>query len=101
MSVILHLSDFGYFAMPPLSHTLVTAVQLGTVLQAARKTQGLTQSALAGRIGLSQSRVSHLELNAQEVSVEQLLAWCAALGLELTVGTRGSLAVSSTMQADW
>jgi len=86
--------------MPLSSHTLLTAPQLGSVLQAARKAQGLTQSTLAGRIGLSQSRVSHLELNAHELSMEQLLAWCAALGLELTIGPRGDRA-SSTLQADW
>lgn len=87
--------------MSQASHTLVTAGQLGAVLQAARKARGLTQSALATRIGLSQSRVSHLELNAHELSVEQLLAWCAALGLELAVGTRGSTAVSTTSTVDW
>ena len=87
--------------MPPPSLPLVTPGQLGAMLLAARKTQGLTQSALAARIGLSQSRVSHLELNAQELSVEQLLAWCAALGLELAVGTRGDAAVSSTPATDW
>jgi len=87
--------------MSRTSHTLVTATQLGAVLQAARKAQGLTQSALAIRIGLSQSRVSHLELNAHELSVEQLLAWCAALGLELTIGTRGSAAASTTSTTDW
>lgn len=70
------------------------------MLLAARKAQGLTQSVLASRIGLSQSRVSHLELNAHELSVEQLLAWCAALGLELAVGARGKAAVS-TMTTDW
>lgn len=70
------------------------------MLQAARKAQGLTQSALASRIGLSQSRVSHLELNAHELSVEQLLAWCAALGLELAVGARGKATVSTTA-TDW
>jgi HTH-type transcriptional regulator/antitoxin HipB len=70
------------------------------MLLAARKAQGLTQSALASRIGLSQSRVSHLELNAHELSVEQLLAWCAALGLELAVGARGKAAVSTTT-TDW
>ncbi|AMN46791.1 XRE family transcriptional regulator [Steroidobacter denitrificans] len=83
-----------------MSHPLVTAGQLGSMLQAARKAQGLTQSALASRIGLSQSRVSHLELNAHELSVEQLLAWCAALGLELAVGTRAKAAVS-TATTDW
>ncbi|WP_164675533.1 helix-turn-helix domain-containing protein [Ottowia oryzae] len=87
--------------MPPSSHPLVTPGQLGAMLQAARKTQGLTQSALAARIGLSQSRVSHLELNAHELSVEQLLAWCAALGLELAVGIRDSAAVSMTPTTDW
>ena len=77
--------------MPPSSHPLVTPGQLGAMLQAARKTQGLTQSALAARIGLSQSRVSHLELNAHELSVEQLLA----------VGIRDSAAVSMTPTTDW
>lgn len=86
--------------MTSTSHPLVTAGQLGSMLLAARKAQGLTQSALASRIGLSQSRVSHLELNAHELSVEQLLAWCAALGLELAMGIRGKAAVSTT-PTDW
>jgi len=83
--------------MMPTSYVLLTATQLGATLQAARKAQGLTQSALAGRIGLSQSRVSHLELNAHALSVEQLLAWCATLGLELTIGIRGGPGT----QTDW
>jgi len=87
--------------MSSTSHPLVTAGQLGSMLQAARKAQGLTQSALAARIGLSQSRVSHLELHAHELSVEQLLAWCAVLGLELAVGNRDSAGVSSAPTADW
>lgn len=87
--------------MSQISHALITAIQLGAVLQAARKAQGLTQSVLAARIGLSQSRVSHLELNAHELSVEQLFAWCAALGLELTIGTRGSAALSTTSTPEW
>lgn len=87
--------------MFPTPHLLITPGQLGSILQAARKTQGLTQSALASRIGLSQSRVSHLELNAHELSVEQLLAWCAALGLELAVGTRGGATMSATSTTGW
>ncbi|GLQ98890.1 helix-turn-helix domain-containing protein [Dyella mobilis] len=82
------------------SQVLVTAPQLALMLQAARKAQGLTQAALAGRIGLSQSRVSHLEMNAHELSVEQLLAWCSALGLELAIGPRSGNH-SSSVQTDW
>lgn len=87
--------------MSSASHPLITAGQLGATLQAARKAQGLTQSALAGRIGLSQSRVSHLELNANELSVEQALAWCAALGLELAIAARDSAAAPAAPATDW
>lgn len=87
--------------MASTSHLLVTASQLGAMLQAARKVRGLTQSDLATRIGLSQSRVSYLELNAQDLSVEQLLAWCAVLGLELSVATRGSTVGSAPPTTDW
>lgn len=81
-------------------HVLVTAAQLGSMLQAARRAKRMTQSALAGRIGLSQSRVSHLEQNPQDLNVAQLLAWCSALGLELAVGARGGRAPSG-LPADW
>ena len=85
--------------MSPL-HILVTPSQLGSMLQAARKARGMTQSVLAGRIGLSQSRVSHLEQNPHDLNVGQLLAWCSVLGLELAVGARGDRTPSGT-QADW
>lgn len=80
---------------------LLTPHQLGAILQASRKAQGLTQSALAAQIGLSQSRVSHLEMHAEELSVEQLLAWCAVLGLELALGQRNSAAAPAGNSADW
>nr|WP_175129414.1 helix-turn-helix transcriptional regulator [Achromobacter piechaudii] len=95
------LSDLQVFIVQATSHPLLTPGQLGSVLQAARKAQGLTQSALAIRIGLSQSRVSHLELHPHELSVEQLITWCSALGLELVVGMRGSVAVSAPTSEDW
>jgi HTH-type transcriptional regulator/antitoxin HipB len=70
-------------------HVLITATQLGQMLQASRKAKKLSQASLATRVGLGQSRVSHLEQHAGDLSLEQLLAWCAALGLELTLGPRG------------
>jgi len=85
--------------MSPL-HVLVTPSQLGSVLQAARKARGMTQAALASRIGLSQSRVSHLEQHPHNLNVAQLLAWCSALGLELAMGAHGGRAPSG-VQSDW
>ncbi|HUD43597.1 MAG TPA: helix-turn-helix transcriptional regulator [Dokdonella sp.] len=72
--------------------TLRTPDQLGLVLQAARKARKLSQTALAARVGLSQSRVSQLEQHAGALSVDQLLAWTAALDLEITVGSRDEVA---------
>lgn len=67
----------------------LSTTQLGAALRSARKGQGLTQAQLAERLNMSQSRVSHLEQNPGQLSVDQLLDTCAALGLELTIGLRG------------
>ena len=71
-------------------HILKTSPQLGQILQASRKAKKWSQAVLANKLGLSQSRVSHLELYPEELSFAQLMNWCALLGLELSVGVRES-----------
>lgn len=78
---------------------LFTAMQLGQMLKSARKRRKLTQSMVASRLGLSQNRVSHLELHPEELSLMQLLTWSAVVGLELSIGERLQNGVSST--AEW
>lgn len=70
------------------SYVLVTSAQLGQLLATARKHKKLTQAHVAARLGLSQNRVSYLELHPEDISFKQLLAWCAAVGLELSLGER-------------
>jgi len=84
---------------PAGSQPIVTAPQLGQLLKAARKRRKLTQSQVAGRLGLSQNRVSHLELHADELSFKQLLGWCAAVGLELHLAERDASA--PTLAPEW
>lgn len=86
--------------MPKRYQVLLTAPQLGQTLLAARKARGMSQAALASRLGLSQPRVSFLEQNAGDLSVEQLLAWCAILGLELSIGSRTDESAQRT-SAGW
>ncbi len=62
--------------------------QLSPLLQAARKSAHLSQTALARRLGVSQSRMSAMELNPSSLSVAQLLAMCSALNLELMLQSR-------------
>lgn len=75
-------------------HRLVTAAQLGQLLRSARKKQSLTQTDVASRLGLSQNRVSYLESHPEDLSFKQLLAWCAALRIELSLGEKSPGAVS-------
>ena len=63
--------------------------QAGPLLQAARKSAGLSQTALARRLGISQSRMSAMEFDPGSISLAQLLALCSALNLELVVQTKG------------
>lgn len=87
--------------MSPLaaSQPLITAMQLGQLLKSARKRRKLTQTAVAARLGLSQNRVSYLELHPDELSLKQLLAWCAVVGLELRLGERAQ--ADSTNLTEW
>lgn len=86
----------------PATQPLLTAPQLGQLLRAARKRCGLTQAEVGARLGLSQNRVSHLEAHADELSVKQLLTWCAVVGLELSLAPRQTTAapVNEAKEAD-
>ena len=63
--------------------------QLAPLLQAARKAAGLSQTELARRLDLSQSRMSAMELDPASMRLDQLLSICASLQLELVVQTKG------------
>jgi HTH-type transcriptional regulator/antitoxin HipB len=69
--------------------------QLGPLLYSARKSAGLSQTALAQRLGISQSRVSAMERDPGSISVEQLLAILAALHHEVLVQPKQGAAVDS------
>jgi HTH-type transcriptional regulator/antitoxin HipB len=72
-----------------MKHILLTPTQVGQLLQSARRAAGLSQTELASRVGLSQPRLSTLENNAGAATVDQLLALCSTLGLELFLQKRG------------
>jgi HTH-type transcriptional regulator/antitoxin HipB len=75
--------------------------QLGPLLQSARKGAGLSQTALAQRLGISQSRISAMELDPGSISVDQLLALLAALDHEVLVQPRqGAAAADAADPAD-
>ena len=71
-----------------MADPLLTAMQLGRVLQSARKARGLTQAAVGTRLDLSQKRISAMERDPGTITAGQLLKLCSVLGLELTIGSK-------------
>ncbi len=72
--------------IPP--QVLLSADQLGQLLRATRKRLKLSQGHIGQRLNLSQNRVSYLELHPDDLSLKQLMNWCAALNLELRLGAK-------------
>ena len=73
-----------------MADPLLTAMQLGRVLQSARKARGLSQAAVGTRLDLSQKRISAMERDPGTITAGQLLKLCSVLGLELTIGGKES-----------
>lgn len=81
--------------MPAPIQPLVAPQQLQELLRTARKRCQLTQKDLAARLGMSQSHLSYLESHPAEMSVDQLFAWAAAVGMTIAVGNRPGEAPAS------
>jgi HTH-type transcriptional regulator/antitoxin HipB len=69
--------------------------QIGPLLRSARKSAQLTQAEAAQRLGLSQSRLSAIELDPSSLNLAQLLALLSVLGLELQVQPKGGEAAEA------
>lgn len=85
-----------------MKQILSLSKQLGPLLQAARKATGLSQTELAQFLGISQSRISAMELDPGSINVEQLLALLAALNYELLVQPKsGDAEARGSATPDW
>jgi len=62
------------------------STQIGAILAARRKTLKQSQTQVAEKLGLSQNRLSELELQPETMTVAQLLALANILGLALNIG---------------
>lgn len=72
----------------PTPTVVRTSLQLAPVLKQLRHAQGLSQSDLGRRLGLSQERISVIENHPEKITVDQFLTVLMALDAELCVGAR-------------
>ena len=68
-----------------MDYVIQTPAQLGIHLRGRRRALKLTQAEAGSKLGLSQKRLSALELHPQRLTVEQLLNLASTLQLELVM----------------
>lgn len=70
-----------------MNFRLQTPEQLGPHLRALRRRQGLSQTEVGQRIGVSQSRLARIENDPSSVSFDQLLDLLHVLGTTVVLET--------------
>lgn len=73
---------------PKREQRLSTEAQLAALLRQRRKARGLSQQQLAGKLGVTQARLSELESGRAHITVERLIALARLLDLEVVLRDR-------------
>ncbi len=66
-----------------------TAKQIGAIIRRARRSAGMSQTALGAKIGMRQATISKLERGEPATQLVTLLDVLSALGLEIIIDRRG------------
>jgi HTH-type transcriptional regulator/antitoxin HipB len=82
-----------------MKQILTHSAQLGQILAARRRASKLSQRTLAAKLAISQNRLSEIETNPGNLTVERLLELANLLGLELVIQDRPSTPRSS--KTEW
>jgi HTH-type transcriptional regulator/antitoxin HipB len=93
LSLVLFTNKLRLFSITDILMTVYhirTPDQLRSVLRRLRNAQGLNQTELGQKVGLSQERISAIENHPERVTTDQLLTLLMALGKELVITPRAA-----------
>lgn len=79
--------------------TRAKLVEIGTTIREARMQVGISQAALAEKIGMHRENYLRIEKGRLNVTIETLMRIAIGLGLDLTVGYSAATSKSSTKRA--
>jgi len=79
-----------------MDYPIKTLTQLKPILVGFRKQAGLTQAALASRLGITQQSYAKIEANPASTSVERLFTILRLLGGEIVLATDATTAVDAS-----
>jgi len=81
---------------------IVTNVtQVAEILRGRRKARRIPQQRLAGKLGISQSRLSAIEAGTSALTVERLIVLANVLDLQLVLQDKGDTSSKRRPQPDW
>lgn len=75
-----------------MDYPIQFAGQLSAHLRALRKSRGLSQAQLGAVLGVGQTRITRIERDPASVSVEQFLDVLAALGAQMVLRAKPTVA---------
>lgn len=79
-----------------------TPAQLGMLLQAFRKQAGLTQAAMATRLGITQQTLSAFERNAEKASADRVMQYLSVLRVEMVLRpAKGQESNQTSSEVQW
>ena len=81
-------------------HPISSPLQIGKILSSRRKALGVSQAAMAAKLGISQQRVSDLETQPGELTVARLAIWLSILDLEMYIDKRPDM-IRDAAKVEW
>lgn len=81
--------------------TITNPAQVAEILRGRRKARRIPQRELAGKLGVSQSRLSEIEAGNSALTVERLIALANVLGLQLVLQDKATNPSKPDSDADW
>jgi HTH-type transcriptional regulator/antitoxin HipB len=68
--------------------TLINSKHLGHILKARRRALGLTQKQMAGKLAITQARLSQIESDPAALTLDRLMDICHLLQLDISIDDR-------------
>jgi HTH-type transcriptional regulator/antitoxin HipB len=79
----------------------LTLLDFGRKIREVRRARGISQAALASKLGMSRATISGIELGTiSEIGIVKYMALCAMLDLELTMTARRGRPTLADLQED-
>ena len=80
---------------------ITNAAQVAEIIRGRRKARRISQSQLAGKLGISQSRLSAIEAGSSDLTLDRLIVLANVLDLQLVLQDKADKPSKPRPRAEW